>query len=886
MTKQGNDDKELEDAISLGRKNKELIPSVKNWCSNVQIDDVSGGMIAGMYNLPITLQISCPHAGGSSQAMNFEWIARDFIIDNCQSCEFHSEVHNKNFGKVVINEHEELEKEESQKRKQLKDQVESLVAKEKSKAEVTELSILNLIQSFEDDATRINTSKQILEASKLSPTFFGDIALDYLSLQIEDKDVGGEVLQTIENVLRTGKTLSSFCFERLKVAIENGIHIDGCIGVLNLVIVENDFIKYETLINQIIDSLWYKHSIGDPYDNRRSYPNSVSLLVRVHQHTPDLLFTLLDNKLKINDKTTRINTNYLLQELLIANSDCVKPHCAAIIESLELEDDKYEESADTITCMTLSELYKSDQKLVKSIVDSLFLTLSDGAKVEFISFFEIILLNEKFISESRLDAENIIETLLKLVFAPETTKELKAEVLSVLEDISKKRPALLSTSFDSLIGFLIGQIKAYKTFLWYLSELEDSKKTISTFNPLQGKNYWDIESEKIEIIQSVNRAESIVEYLISNDTPNNGYKKAIEIILNLESSSDGLLKSKLIAIIRKSINEPLRLAEQLPSIYNFLLDTESKEVRYEAINFVSHLIEKHDQLVTRTLIDMIKVFMNDVDRGVKAKAIQAFGSVIKKFPEEVEQEQIQTVLKSVVDSYVGVHKKAAKLAYKIFPFLNEDQKLVLIYGISALEKSYNDEKDFSYCKELVDILLFLTKENPKMYSMIVHNYVTKYCNSNDYYTDANSIEKLSYIRSQNEEFNQVWLSQSLGFLFKTKPDYYNPHFDSRRDLFATMYKIPKQIIVNQLDEIKKLIAQKTKSGDFNDVFELFGVLSYFCLYDVVQELSNYFEKTVKKNKSNKHAISTNELCGKIADLELRVNNKQVDKSFINSLANR
>lgn len=893
MTKLGNDDKKLKDAIALGKKNKELIPRVKNWCSNVEIKDVSGGLVAEMYNLPISLRISCPHASGAFEAMNFEWNAHDFIIDNCQSCGFHNEVHNPNFGREVIEKYKERQerlketkKEESQKRKKLKDQVEALIAKEKSNAEVTELSILNLIQSIQKDETRINTSKQILEASKLSPNFFGDIALDYLSLYLDDEEIGNEILLAIQNVLRTGKILSAFCLERLKGTIEKGVHIDEAAGVLNFVIAENDFSEYEPLLNQVLNSLWYKRQINDPYDSRPSYPNSISLLIEVHHRTPELLHKLLDERLKINDKTTRINTNYLLQELLIANANSIKPHCAAIIKSLDLEDDSYEDSADAITCLTIAELYRSDQKLVMNTTDSLFPKLTDGAKVEFIRFFKIVLLKEDFISESQQDAAGLVETLLGLVFAKGTIKELKEEVLSVLGDISTERPTLLSDSFDSLIGFLVDQFKASKTFHWYLSELEDPKGKISTFNPLQGRDYWDIQSEKMEIDQSINKAESIVEHLISNNIPKNGYEKVIDVISNLESSSDGFLKSKLIGIIRRSVKEPIQLAEQLPSIYNFLLDTESKEVRYEAINFVSHLIEKYDQLVTQTLIDIIKVFMNDVDRGVKGKAIETFGSVIKKFPKEVEGEQIQIVLKSVVDSYVVIHKRAAKLAYKIFPFLNESQKLILISGIATLEKSYNEEGNLSYCMELVDTLLFLTKENPKMYSGVVHNYVAKYCDSKDYYTDVDSIKKLSFIRSQNEEFNKVWLSQSLSFLFRTKPDYHNPSFDSRRDLFATMYRMPKHIMVDQLEEIKNLTMKKIENEDFPDVFELFGILSYFRLYGILQELSNFFETTVKKNKSTEFATSANELSARIADLELRVENQQFDKKFIHSLKNR
>ncbi len=889
MSKQDDTDKRLKETITLGKKNKELIPQVKNWCAHIEIADVSGGVAAEAYKLPITLRVSCPHANGVYEAMNFEWNAHDFIIKHCRSCKFHTEVHETNFGRDVIHKYQEhqekaikAEKEEEQKKQALKEQVEVLIAKEKSKSEITELSILNLIQLIGIDGERKKVSKKIIEASKISPSFFGEIALDYLSLFFDDEEIGAMILHTTQNIFRTGKKISSFSFERLVRTIEKGRHIDETASVLKLVIEWESIDKYEPFLKKILDYLWFKRNIGEPYDNRPSYPNSISLLLDVHKQSSGLLFKLLDEKFKINDKKIRINTNFLSQDLIAANPESVISLCKTIIISLELEDDNYEDSADAITCQTLSELYRYYQEEVMDQVAKSFPILTNGAKIGFIHFFKLVLLKDDLIAKSQEYTDIIVRKLLQIIFAKETTKDLREEVLSVLQDVSKRRASILLNYFDSLIGYLVDQIKAYNTFKWYQSELEDPNGKISTFNPLQGKTYIERNLIGMEIERTIKKTESIIGYLISNDKTDN-YNKIINIIPSLKSSSDGLLKSKLIAIIRRSVKEPLRLAEILPSIYNFLLDVDSKDVRYEAISFVTHLIEKHEQLVTNTLIDMIKVFMNDIDRGVKGKAIEAFGSVIKKFPNEVEEEQIQIVLKSVVNSYVVIHKRAANLAYKIFPFLNENQKFVLVSGIEALEKIYYEEKDYNYCEELVDILLFLTKENPKLYSIIVHGYISKYCNTRDYYTDVDFIKKLTFIRNQNDEFNKVWLEQCLGFLYRTNPDYHSSSFDSRKDLFATIYKIPKQVIVDQLNTIQTLVIEKIHNGHYFDVLDLYSILGYFRLYEPLLELSSYFDKTVEKNISNEFFTETNKTCGNIAEFEIKILNQQIDKTFINSL---
>lgn len=893
MTKAGNQNKQLKDAVALGRKNKELIPRVRNWCSHLKIEDVSGGMVAEMYNLPITLRISCPHASGSFEAMNFEWIATDFINDHCHSCKFHKEVFKSNFGRDVINnyekrkeESEKIEKEETEKKQALKEQVETLFIKEKSQSEVTELSILNLIQSLEKYKDKKKIAMQILEASKLSPIFFSTIALDFLCLYYDDKDIGKEIIQTTENILKSGKSLSTFGFERLNVIIGKKQYIDQAASILNLHMKKNEIIIYIPVIKQILESLSYERNVGDSYDDRPSYPNLISLLINVYDIAPNLLFKLLDEQLKIDIKTDRINTNYLLQELIKANRDTVIPHCTAIIKSLEFEDDGYGESADGVTCSTLCKLYNSAPELTTELIYKLYPKLSEGAKVELSRFYKIILLEDDFALKFPKHTNNIVEKLFHIILAKETKIDLREKILSIVENTSRKKPELISNYFDILVGFLVDQIKAQETFNWYLKELNNPKDEVSTFNPLQARSYVEVDLERMKIGRTINEIESIIQNLISKEVPSDGYNKILDIIFNLKSSSDGSLKSKLIEVIRKSVKEPICLAELLPAIHGFLLDIDSNDVRYEAINFVNYIMNEHDQLITQTLIDLIKVFLSDTDIGVKGKAIDTYGTLIRKFPNQIEQEQIQIILDALTNPYVFIHKRAARLSYKIFPFLNETQKTVLIGGIMSHEDLYYKKKDFEYCKELIDILLFLTKEKAEVYSQIVHSYFAKYCDSKDYYTDVDFIEKLTFIRKQNDGFDSVWLQQTLGFLSRTAPAYYNSSSDNRNDLFLTIYEMSQMVIVDNLESIKGLITKKIHALHFSDVFELFSILGYFKLYEPLQELSNYFGKAIEKNKSNEYATEMNETYLRIANLEFKVSNQQIDKKFIKSLLNK
>lgn len=889
MTRSGRTEKQIKEAVALGRKNKELIPRVKNWCSHIKIEDVSAGMIAEIYNLPLSLRISCPHASSSFEAMNFEWNANDFIRDNCQYCKFHKEIFDPNFGREVLNnlrrikeEKEKREKEKNEKKQALKKQVDTLFVKNKTQSEITELSILNLIQSLGKDISRKKVALQLLESSKLSPTFFDTTALDYLCLYFDDKDVGKIILQTTENILKSGKLLSTFGLERLYSTVDTKLNIDEVSALIHCTIQKDKDFNYIPIVEKIIKSISYIRDFGMPHEDRQSYPKTISLLNTILLNDSAFLIKIIEEQLKIDNKVNRVNINFLLQDLIKTNADIVSQFCIEIITSLEFEDDGYGDSPDGITCTTLCELFIVNPKLVLDSIKKQFSYLSNGARIELIFFYEILFRDELLKKEDQ-NTSIIIKNLFEVILEKKKSIDLKETVLSLIERISRENPILLEEYFDPIVGLFVDQVKALETFKWYMQELEKPNGEISTFNPLQGKNYAEVDLERMKIEKLIRDTHSIIQNLITNNLPNNCYKNILKIISTLESSKEGILKSKLISVLNGSIKEKFYLGEILPSLHGFLLDIDSKDVRLEAIKFVRYLIEQHDQLITQTLIDLVKTFLNDLDVAVKGQSIETYGALIRMFPNQIEQSQIDLILNDILNPYIYIQKRAARLSYKIYPFLDTNQKTILIIGILSQEEYYFKNREFDYCKELIDILLFVTKEWPESYSNIVKTQVVKYCNSNDYYTAIDFFRKLTYIRSQNEEFNSIWLQQFFIFISRYKPDYNG--FDKREEMFNTVYQLPEEIVFEQLMMIKDFIIKRVDNKKFFDVVPVFGILAYFGFYDVLCDLSDYIVEKIEGNRSNQSILETNQLFHQISYFEKRISNGQIDKAYINFILN-
>ncbi|MBI3235903.1 MAG: hypothetical protein HYZ42_18020, partial [Bacteroidetes bacterium] len=518
MSTEENDNKKIENAINIGKNNQRLIPSVKNWCEHIQIQDCSGGMIAEMYNLPITLKISCPHSNGGFQAMQFEWIARDFILGNCINCSFHKEVTPTNYGRKAIKKHNENEleqknkvEEEAKKRQALKDKVADLVSQAKSKDETTSLSILNLIQLLDSDNDQLTTAEKIFEASKLSPQFFNETALDSLSIHFADESIGVLIIKSVEIILKTEKHLSSFAKSRLYEAITDNKNLDEAVAILNIIIEGENPKDFDTIINKIIDSLRYKRSFGDHYDVVHSYPNTVSLLIKISKINLEYFNQIVQSKIFIDDKVTRININGLLQELSNIDNKILHPHIESIIKSFELEDDHYEDSADYATCITLSRICDHHPELVLNSCSSLQKSLTIGAQKPLIRFYELLLLNEKGESLPNEQAKKLIDRLFSLLLSKTTQKKLKSKLLELFKRISDKKPQIIDLHFDPFLGVLIEQMRDFLKFKWYLEELKKPEKQRSTFNPLVGMDYMEIHANELELQQIIDRTEIIIE---------------------------------------------------------------------------------------------------------------------------------------------------------------------------------------------------------------------------------------------------------------------------------------------------------------------------------------------------------------------------------------
>lgn len=887
MSKEGNDNAQLMDAIAIGNANKKAIPLVKNWCKHVEITDMSAGMIAELYNLPMNQSISCKHTTNGFTAMNFDWIATDFIINSCIDCPHHKEVSANNYGRPLIKEYkrqlaenERIEKENKLVRQGIKTKLETLITNEKSVNQITALSVLKLIQLLDKEDGRIETSNKILEATKISPKFFNEPMVDYIAMYLETESAN-VLIEAINNIREYGTGISQFTFDYLVSVLSNINTLDNASKLLSKLIPDRELKNHIVIFESILEYCDYIDDYRRNTDEEDGYPNVALLFVRLSEIERPLFDSLIESRIKIDDKTTRLNTNGFLAEIGNINAELLIPFTPLLIKSFEFKDDPYGSSADFMTQKVLRKVYQIKPEFVVNEIEKAYLTLTDGAKIEILDFYVMLLTKEKDYLLSKTHLDLIIKKLINSLLDGIHNEKLKQKILECLNEISQSFGGKLVSHLDVMLGYLVTSHEDKVKLLWQIEDFQKLDKPSVTFNPLIGKNIWEIDVLKLKADNVIRLVKKIIQNIVKSN-PSKLYTNVLNIAINIDSKKLPELKSSLIDVVRNSVKDTVTVSHILPNIHTFIHDIDSELVRGEGMAYLIHIINNHQPLVTLTFIDTVKIFIEDHSIGVRGRAIEAFGGILRHFPEYVEMNEIDIILKCILDKYVYVHKEASKLSYQLYPFLDEKRLNTLIYNLIVLEEHYFSKKEYDFCKDLVNMLLFVTKERPKVYSNIVTKTLVKHCQSKDYYSEKDAIERLTQIIQEFPVFQDIWLKNTLNFLLHTIPDPYGQGGDGRAELFEQFYKIKYEIIRDNVDLVKTFLEDRIKRALFADIRDCYCILAFYGLYEELNAVSDYFSNTIPDNASNEYIRNFNTNATQISEIEVAVANGNLNKSLFSS----
>jgi len=819
--------------------------------------------------------------------MNLEWNAQMFITDNCVNCSFHAEVFAPNFGREVLAQQQQAAqaaalqtREQGARRAELQAEIDSLLEHEQTQVDTKALSILTLVQQLgSEQADQAVAAATILEAARLSPRFFTTAAINYLALHL-DSPQASQLLQALRLLVESGYELPDFARQRLLAVVEEGEHLDAAIGVIVATVAPLELLVAPDSLRRILERMRYERRAMYMRAEEAGiiYPNVVILLQRLAATDLVAYESLLRQQLALPDKEDRIRVLGLLQDVTAVAPELVLPLADGVIRSLAFVEDGYGESADHAVRQLLASLYAYASEAIFTTLDEMYPGLVVEAQLELLEFYGRALQDKNLLLPQHAAAW--VSQLVSGMAATDSDV-LKDTALEQVEDVAYHAPQLLAHHQDAILGFLVSVVNDYRRFQWFRAELQNPVAPPTTFNPLLGRHSLEVQNLDMQEQRRVHRAERIVEHMLRG-LRGDMHQAVMTVFEKVTSETDGLLKARLLTVLRNGLNDSIRLGQTLPIIYTSLFDTGAVDVRREALRSVEHLLDNHPQCVTVTLLSVVKALLKDPDVPIRGQAIRAYGALMRQFAEQVEPEHLQLVLEAITNKYVALHKAAAATALSVAPLLKPEQRLLLLVGVLQLEQAYYAERDYEYCKELMGIALRLTQDNPAQRLHIVKAHLIKYCTCGEIYTEKDFVKRLTHLAADEPQLRSTWLAQALAYMQRVEPDY-SSHVDLRDVLLPAVQQLPHEEIVAHLEVLVSFTQAQIRAAHYQDVYGIYAVFGAQGLHSPLHDLTQYFVQEVPATKANASALEVNASFHHLSGLEVAVGAARVDKSLLTTL---
>ena len=636
---------------------------------------LSAGVVAEMYNLPAgRLRITCDHASaGGITSMHLRNVATSFIINNCRSCPFHRVVDIDNIGYAILKEWEEAQAEirdTRQQQEEKKARLQELVSGDLSEAlqyeDITVQSILSLVALLDDDAHHSEAAKKLVQASEVAPEFFSDLAVEVICSHFVDPTHGQDCIDCIYRLCKWKKQVPRVAFGAAKTCLQRNRNADEACFLIGDAISHCPTLLDAELAKSVISVRKYHY--GFIQSDYESYPGRTHALKEIGRANRELLVSALEGFLAINDKRARIIASSVIESVLDVLSDEVLRLANPLIDSLELDDDIFDEgSADHVACTVLAALYARYPAEIQVTIEKGYKRLSQEARAILFSVYRDIVWAARWkgSSDQQLNplyaacVPKIIPFMLQVLGGLGYTREAKEPISEALSNIARNFPEHLIEHLDSLLGTL-ANLTHELTMLLENSEPEDYP------------SFLEKESNRLTQSRFVNSVTDAIK-AISKLHPRMVFARISEIISELDSSKrhEARYKSELVDVYGELGTFHDLCPEVTPLLYKFLLDFDSAGVRGAAVEAVGRILRKHANSVPQPMIDMIGVYLTDTFVYVHKTAVR----VVRLIP---------------IDSIDAAYQNAMRLAglFRIYdeePYFQEE----IIQSLIAVTRKFD-----------------------------------------------------------------------------------------------------------------------------------------------------------------------------------------------------
>jgi hypothetical protein len=189
-------ERDIEDTIKIGEKNKRTAELVRNWCAHASIEKFGGtGMIEMQTGLPIGHHsVVCPHAAARGMATwDLEDAALDFYDRNCVDCRFRKPVTLPNLSELVAARDKRRNEKRQEQDKLQQGEARRIAARESARVAIRQtldhIAATTLDKIAELDRAKDKTAGEVLvETARIAPDSFPPNVIEHVFSLLETRE--------------------------------------------------------------------------------------------------------------------------------------------------------------------------------------------------------------------------------------------------------------------------------------------------------------------------------------------------------------------------------------------------------------------------------------------------------------------------------------------------------------------------------------------------------------------------------------------------------------------------------------------------------------------------------------------------------------------------
>jgi hypothetical protein len=534
----------------------------------------------------------------------------------------------------------------------------------------------------------------------------------------------------------------------------------------------------------VVDAIVSSRENSSPFDHGdRARPGAELALVEIGKRKLDLLVGVLRDLLSQNQKGTRIagarSVRFLTDEFPTLALDLVDP----LIDSLELDDDHYYDSADGAACQTLAAIYVRRPEEVQRKLEEGYRRASPEAKAILLDVYEYIASGrgrELHEAEQELNplyersVMRIVPFLLGIIGSSEHLIEAREAAARALNPIRRSHADTLIPHLDAFLGTLANLAVEQVA----LAE-EQTEDTLDALDQM------------------------------TRQTRHNGVVR--EVAACLEVVTD---------------HRPRAVLDRLRKIVPKLDSKQPHNSRYKStLTALYGRVGAQREFTPEVIPDLYKLLMDFGSNYVRGAAIKALGEVLQARPEEVPQEMIEVLRLYLGDVYVYIHKSAARVMRYVEPKSVEEATRIAL-GLLALDEVYEEEPPFR--RELLWALMHITQGYEELRGNFAVPILVRYARSSDTHLAEHALEWFGrLLPGLSDEQAMIFTREVVAFLGRTGRERYNDEtFSGRYQLLMALHDLPRVCIEKNLSLIQKT-ARAIAKDDAYDALRLVQLLSRF-----------------------------------------------------------